>query len=69
MANDVQTTIENARTVGFAACALRFFHGVTLGHSMAPERIACTREPRKLAAVPSPDGAVSFLQATPSLEC
>jgi len=60
MANDVQTTIENARTVGFGACALRFFHGA--------HRV-WAREPRKLAAVPSPDGAVSFLQATPSLEC
>jgi integrase/recombinase XerD len=29
-------------------CALRFFYGVTLGHSTIPERIAYAREPRKL---------------------
>jgi site-specific recombinase XerD len=50
-------------------CALRFFYGVTLGHSTIPERIAYAREPRKLPVVLSADEVVSFLEAIPSLKC
>jgi site-specific recombinase XerD len=32
-------------------CALRFFYGVTLGHSEISERIPFAREPRKLPVV------------------
>jgi integrase/recombinase XerD len=49
-------------------CALRFFYGVTLGHSAIPERIAYAREPRKLPVVLSADEVVSFLEAIPSLK-
>jgi len=49
-------------------CALRFFYGVTLGHSTIPERIAYAREPRKLPVVLSADEVVSFLEAIPSLK-
>lgn len=49
-------------------CALRFFYGVTLGHSTIPERIAYAREPRKLPVVLSADEVVSFLEAIPSLQ-
>jgi len=49
-------------------CALRFFDGVTLGHSTIPERIASAREPRKLPVVLSADEVVSFLEAIPSLK-
>ncbi|XSC42830.1 tyrosine-type recombinase/integrase [Bradyrhizobium sp. RDT10] len=49
-------------------CALRFFYGVTLGHSTIPERIAYAREPRKLPVVLSADEVVSFLEAVPSLK-
>ncbi|WP_439397444.1 tyrosine-type recombinase/integrase [Bradyrhizobium sp. PMVTL-01] len=48
--------------------ALRFFDGVTLGHSAIPERIAYAREPRKLPVVLSADEVVSFLEAIPSLK-
>jgi integrase/recombinase XerD len=49
-------------------CALRFFYGVTLGHSTIPERIAYAREPRKLPVVLGADEVVSFLEAIPSLK-
>nr|WP_283816002.1 tyrosine-type recombinase/integrase [Bradyrhizobium diazoefficiens] len=49
-------------------CALRFFYGVTLGHSTIPERIAYARESRKLPVVLGADEVVSFLEAIPSLK-
>ncbi|MDB5408998.1 MAG: integrase [Rhodospirillales bacterium] len=49
-------------------CALRFFYGVTLGHSEIPERIPFGREPRKLPVVLSADEVVRFLDAVPSLK-
>ena len=49
-------------------CALRFFYGVTLGHAEIPERIPYARAPRKLPVVLSPDEAVRFLEAVPSLK-
>ncbi|MGY3622449.1 phage integrase N-terminal SAM-like domain-containing protein [Bradyrhizobium sp. USDA 10063] len=49
-------------------CPLRFFYGVTLGHSTIPERIAYARQPRKLPFVLSADEVVSFLEAIPSLK-
>jgi len=49
-------------------CALRFFYGVTLGHSAIPERIPYAREPRKLPVVLSADEVVRFLEAVPSLK-
>jgi site-specific recombinase XerD len=49
-------------------CALRFFYGVTLGHSEIPERIPFAREPRKLPVVLSGDEVVRFLEAVPSLK-
>ena len=49
-------------------CALRFFYGVTLGHSEIPERIPYAREPRKLPVVLSADEVVRFLEAVPSLK-
>jgi len=49
-------------------CALRFFHGVTLGHGEIPERIPYAREPRKLPIVLGADEVVRFLEAVPSLK-
>ena len=49
-------------------CALRFFYGVTLGHSEIPERIPYAREPRKLPVVLSAVEVVRFLEAVPSLK-
>jgi integrase/recombinase XerD len=50
-------------------CALRFFHGVTLGEAVIPERIPYAREPRKLPVILSPDEVVQFLEAVSSLKC
>jgi integrase/recombinase XerD len=49
-------------------CALRFFYGVTLGHSEIPERIAYARSPRTLPVVLSAEEVVRFLEAVPSLK-
>lgn len=49
-------------------CALRFFYGVTLGHSTIPERISYAREPRTLPVVLSADEVVTFLEAIPNLK-
>ena len=49
-------------------CALRFFYGVTLGHSEIPDRIPYAREPCKLPVVLSADEVVRFLEAVPSLK-
>ena len=49
-------------------CALRFFYGVTLNRPEIPERIAYTREPRKLPVILSADEVVRFLEAVPSLK-
>lgn len=48
-------------------CALRFFYGVTLGHTEIPERIAYARSPSTLPTVLSADEVVRFLEAVPSL--
>ena len=49
-----------------AACALRFFYGVTLGEATIPERIPYAREPRKLPTALSADEVVRFLEAVSS---
>ena len=49
-------------------CALRFFYGVTLGHSEIPERIPYAREPRKLPVVLSADEVVQVLESVSSLK-
>jgi integrase len=49
-------------------CALRFFHGVTLGEALIPERIAYAREPRKLPVALGADEVVQFLEAVSSLK-
>ena len=46
-----------------AACALRFFYGVTMGRQDAFERIANGREPEKLPPVLAPDEIARFLEA------
>ena len=51
-----------------AVCALRFFYGVTLGHTEIPERIVYARSPRTLPVVLSTDEVVRFLEAVPSLK-
>jgi integrase/recombinase XerD len=48
-------------------CALRFFYGVTLGHTEIPERIPYARNPRGLPEVLGADEVVRFLEAVPSL--
>lgn len=50
-------------------CALRFFHGVTLGEATIPERIPYARTPRKLPVILSADEVVRFLEAVSSLKC
>ena len=49
-------------------CALRFFHGITLGEAEVPDRIAFAREPRKLPVVPSADEVVLFLKSVSTLK-
>jgi integrase/recombinase XerD len=49
-------------------CALRFFYGVTLGHTVVPERISYAREPRKLPVVLSAEEVARFLEAIPCLK-
>ena len=49
-------------------CALRFFHGVTLGQAEIPERIPYARVPRKLPVVLTADEVACFLEAVPSLK-
>ena len=48
--------------------ALRFFHGVTLGMAVVPERIAYAREPRRLPVVLSANEVARLLEAVPSLK-
>jgi len=50
-----------------AACALRFFFGVTMGQQDAFERIVNGREPEKLPPVLAPDETVRFLEAVVGL--
>src|SRR5271166_1171864 len=50
-----------------AACALRFFFGVTMGQKDAFERIVNGREPEKLPPVLAPDEIARFLEAVVGL--
>ncbi len=50
-----------------AACALRFFYGVTMGQQDAFERIVNGREPEKLPPVLAPDEIGRFLEAVVGL--
>ena len=50
-----------------AACALRFFYGITLGRKDAFERIVAGKEPEKLPAILSGEEIVRFLAAVPGL--
>src|SRR5277367_2210034 len=50
-----------------AACALRFFFGVTMGQQDAFERIVNGREPEKLPPVLAPDEIARFLEAVVGL--
>jgi integrase/recombinase XerD len=50
-----------------AACALRFFFGVTMGQQEAFERIVNGREPEKLPPVLAPDEIARFLEAVMGL--
>ena len=50
-----------------AACALRFFYGVTMGQEDAFERIINGREPQKLPPVLAPDEIARFLEAVVGL--
>ena len=50
-----------------AACALRFFYGVTMGQQHAFERIVNGREPEKLPPVLAPDEIARFLEAVVGL--
>jgi len=50
-----------------AACALRFFYGVTMGRQDAFERIVNGREPEKLPPVLAPDEIARFLEAVVGL--
>lgn len=47
---------------------LRFFYGVTLGHSTIPERIAYARQHASCQPWLGADEVVSFLEAIPSLK-
>jgi integrase/recombinase XerD len=49
------------------ACALRFFHGITLGNKEALERIVTGKEPEKLPPVLSPEEIGRFLEAVTGL--
>ena len=53
--------------VNQAACALRFFYGVTMGQQEAFERIVNGREPEGLPLVLAPDEISRFLEAVPGL--
>jgi site-specific recombinase XerD len=50
-----------------AACALRFFFGVTMGQQDAFERIVNGREPEKLPPILAPDEIARFLEAVVGL--
>jgi integrase/recombinase XerD len=50
-----------------AACAPRFFYGVTLGRQEAFERIVNGREPEKLPPVLTPEEIARFLEAVAGL--
>ncbi len=50
-----------------AACALRFFYGVTMGQQEAFERIVNGREPEKLPPVLAADEIARFLEAVVGL--
>jgi integrase/recombinase XerD len=50
-----------------AACALRFFYGITLGRKDAFERIVAGKEPEKLPAILSGEEIVRFLAAVSGL--
>jgi len=50
-----------------AACALRFFYGVTMGRQDAFERIVNGREPEKLPPVLAADEITRFLEAVVGL--
>ncbi len=50
-----------------AACALRFFYGVTMGQQHAFERIVNGREPEKLPPVLAPDEIARVLEAVVGL--
>jgi integrase len=49
-------------------CALRFFHGVTLGRAEIPKLIAYARAPRKPPEVLSAEEVVRFREAVPGLK-
>ena len=49
------------------ACALRFFYGVTLGHTEAFERIVGGQKPDKLPLVLNAEEVARFLQAVSGL--
>jgi site-specific recombinase XerD len=55
-------------TLNLTVCALRFFYGVTLGHSELPEQIPFARAPRKLPVVLSGEEVVRFLEAVPGFK-
>jgi site-specific recombinase XerD len=53
--------------VNQAACALRFFYGVTMGQQEAFERIVNGREPEELPLVLAPDEIARFLESVAGL--
>jgi integrase/recombinase XerD len=53
--------------VNQAACALRFFYGVTMGQQEAFERIVNGREPEELPLVLAPDEIARFLESVTGL--
>jgi len=53
--------------VNQAACALRFFYGVTMGRQEAFERIVNGREPEELPLVLAPDEIARFLESVAGL--
>ena len=51
-----------------AVCALRFFYGVTLGHTAIVERIPYARKRRQLPVILSVDEVARFFAAVPNLK-
>jgi integrase/recombinase XerD len=51
-----------------AVCALRFFYGVTLGHTAIVERIPYARKRRQLPVILSADELMRFFAVVPSLK-
>ncbi|MDE3175593.1 MAG: phage integrase N-terminal SAM-like domain-containing protein [Pseudomonadota bacterium] len=72
---DIRADLAQLAAKGFAwssvnqlGCALRFFHGVTLGQATLVEKIPHARGPRKLPTVLSAEEAARFLEAVSSLK-